>query len=182
MSFAGRTASKERPALSTFQPWKRSRTSSKHSSLRYSMGNKPWTIPPSQRCGRISPSAPASKPVVLEPEPDGPKTDASADTGTGSYLRVAVEQMEELSDSMHQLLAELQADEGIDETLRQIELEIRGLRRGWDQLHAQVNALSSAAQARQGRNGPSIAPRLRDFDQGLKALFRGLSALSRDRR
>jgi two-component system chemotaxis sensor kinase CheA len=120
--------------------------------------------------------------VVLEPEPDGPKTDASADTGTGSYLRVAVEQMEELSNSMHQLLAELQADEGIDETLRQIELEIRGLRRGWDQLHAQVNALGHAAQAQQGRNGPSIAPRLRDFDQGLKALFRRLSALSRDRR
>jgi two-component system, chemotaxis family, sensor kinase CheA len=132
--------------------------------------------------GPQTPSAPTSKPVVLEPEPDGPKTDASADTGTGSYLRVAVEQMEELSDSMHQLLTELQADEGIDDTLRQIELEIRGLRRGWDQLHAQVNALSSAAQARQGRNGPSIAPRLRDFDQGLKALFRRLSALSRDRR
>lgn len=132
--------------------------------------------------GPQTPSAPASKPVVLEPEPDGPKTDASADTGTGSYLRVAVEQMEELSNSMHQLLAELQADEGIDETLRQIELEIRGLRRGWDQLHAQVNALGHAAQAQQGRNGPSIAPRLRDFDQGLKALFRRLSALSRDRR
>ncbi|MFL4989893.1 MAG: chemotaxis protein CheA, partial [Microvirga sp.] len=130
--------------------------------------------------GPQTPSAPASKPVVLEPEPDGPKTDASA--GTGSYLRVAVEQMEELSNSMHQLLAELQADEGIDETLRQIELEIRGLRRGWDQLHAQVNALGHAAQAQQGRNGPSIAPRLRDFDQGLKALFRRLSALSRDRR
>ena len=132
--------------------------------------------------GPQTPLAPASKPVVLEPEPDGPKTDASADTGTGSYLRVAVEQMEELSNSMHQLLAELQADEGIDETLRQIELEIRGLRRGWDQLHAQVNALGHAAQAQQGRNGPSIAPRLRDFDQGLKALFRRLSALSRDRR
>ena len=132
--------------------------------------------------GPQTPSAPASKPVVLEPEPDGPKTDASADTGTGSYLRVAVEQMEELSNSMHQLLAELQADEGIDETLQQIELEIRGLRRGWDQLHAQVNALGHAAQAQQGRNGPSIAPRLRDFDQGLKALFRRLSALSRDRR
>nr|WP_152710144.1 response regulator [Microvirga tunisiensis] len=132
--------------------------------------------------GPQTPSAPASKPVVLEPEPDGPKTDASADTGTGSYLRVAVEQMEELSNSMHQLLAELQADEGIDETLRQIELEIRGLRRGWDQLHAQVNALGHAAQAQQGRNGPSIAPHLRDFDQGLKALFRRLSALSRDRR
>ena len=132
--------------------------------------------------GPQTPSVPTSKPVVLEPEPDGPKTDASADTGTGSYLRVAVEQMEELSDSMHQLLTGLQADEGIDDTLRQIELEIRGLRRGWDQLHAQVNALGHAAQAQQGRNGPSIAPRLRDFDQGLKALFRRLSALSRDRR
>jgi two-component system chemotaxis sensor kinase CheA len=94
--------------------------------------------------------------------------------------------MEELSDSMHQLLAELQADEGIDDTLRQIELDVRGLRRSWDQLHAQINALNSSTQqspsGTNSRNSPSFAPRLRDFDQGLKALFRRLSALSRDRR
>lgn len=127
---------------------------------------------------------PASKPAPIEPESPAPKADA--DTGTGSYLRVAADQMEELSDSMHQLLAELQADEGIDDTLREIELDIRGLRRSWDQLHAQVNAMSSATQQGTGsansRNGPSFAPRLRDFDQGLKALFRRLSTLSRDRR
>src|SRR3712207_6633263 len=87
--------------------------------------------------------------------------------------------MEELSDSMHQLLAELQADEGTDDALRQIELEVRGLRRHWDQLQAQVNALSASTQ--QGR-GASFGPRLRDFDQDLKALFRRLSGLARDRR
>ncbi|QRM29284.1 response regulator [Microvirga sp. VF16] len=130
--------------------------------------------------------AKAPKPASTEPEPIPPKADAPPDTGTGSYLRVAAEQMEELSDSMHQLLAELQADEGIDDTLRQIELEVRGLRRSWDQVHAQINALASATQQGNGstnsRHGPSFAPRLRDFDQGLKALFRRLSALSRDRR
>ena len=87
---------------------------------------------------------------------------------------------------MHRLLTELQADEGIDDTLRQIEQEIRGLRRGWDQLYAQVNALGSAARQESNaaaiRSGGSFAPRLRDFDQGLKTLFRRLSALSRDRR
>lgn len=123
-------------------------------------------------------------PAPLEPEAPAPKADA--DTSTGSYLRVAAEQMGELSDSMHQLLAELQADEGIDDTLREIELDIRGLRRSWDQLHAQVNAMNSATQQGTGnassRNGPSFGPRLRDFDQGLKALFRRLSTLSRDRR
>jgi two-component system chemotaxis sensor kinase CheA len=135
-----------------------------------------------------TPPAPMSKSVPLEPEPPAPKTDAPppADAGTGSYLRVSAEQMEELSDSMHQLLAELQADEGIDDTLRQIELDVRGLRRSWDQLHAQINALNSSTQQSPGgtnsRNSPSFAPRLRDFDQGLKALFRRLSALSRDRR
>jgi two-component system chemotaxis sensor kinase CheA len=135
-----------------------------------------------------TPPAPMSKSVPLEPEPTAPKTDAPApaDTGTGSYLRVSAEQMEELSDSMHQLLAELQADEGIDDTLRQIELDVRGLRRSWDQLHAQINALNSSTQqspsGTNSRNSPSFAPRLRDFDQGLKALFRRLSALSRDRR
>jgi two-component system chemotaxis sensor kinase CheA len=137
---------------------------------------------------RRMPSAPASEPAPIEPEPVAPKADAPtpADTVTGSYLRVAAEQMEELSDSMHQLLAELQADAGIDDTLRQIELEVRGLRRSWDQLHAPVNALNSATQHSSGgtasHSGPSFAPRLRDFDQGLKALFRRLSALSRDKR
>jgi two-component system chemotaxis sensor kinase CheA len=137
---------------------------------------------------RQMPSALASEPAPIEPEPVAPKADAPtpADTGAGSYLRVAAEQMEELSDSMHQLLAELQADAGIDDTLRQIELEVRGLRRSWDQLHAPVNALNSATQQISGgaasHSGPSFAPRLRDFDQGLKALFRRLSALSRDRR
>ncbi|MGO4524573.1 response regulator [Microvirga sp. 2MCAF35] len=131
---------------------------------------------------------PVAKPEPLAPEATAPKAEVPAhtDTGTGAYLRVAAEQMEELSDSMHQLLAELQADEGIDDTLRQVELEVRGLRRSWDQLHAQVNTLSAATQrAPDGsgfRGNPSFAPRLRDFDQGLKALFRRLSALSRDRR
>jgi len=135
-----------------------------------------------------TPSAPTSTPVSPAPETAAPKTDApaAADTGPGSYLRVAAEQMEELSDSMHQLLAELQSDEGLDDTLRQIELEVRGLRRSWDQLHGQLNASNSSTQlsptGTNGRNSPSVAPRLRDFDQGLKALFRRLSALSRDRR
>ena len=88
-----------------------------------------------------APTVPASTPASGEPESPAPKADAT-DSGAGSYLRVAAEQMEELSDSMHRLLTELQADEGIDDTLRQIEQEIRGLRRGWDQLYAQVNALA----------------------------------------
>ena len=132
-----------------------------------------------------APTVPASTPASGEPEPPAPKADAT-DSGAGSYLRVAAEQMEDLSDSMHRLLTELQADEGIDDTLRQIEQEIRGLRRGWDQLYAQVNALGSAARQESNaaaiRSGGSFAPRLRDFDQGLKTLFRRLSALSRDRR
>nr|WP_210278652.1 response regulator [Microvirga flocculans] len=132
------------------------------------------------------PSPPAPETVPLDQDIPASKTDtaASAETVTGSYLRVATEQMEELSHSMHQLLAELQADEGFDHALRQIELEIRGLRRSWDQLHAQVNALNAAQADAAGRDarGPSPIPRLRDFDQNLKALFRRLSALSRDRR
>jgi two-component system chemotaxis sensor kinase CheA len=128
-----------------------------------------------------APPLQALKPTPIEPEPSPPKADtaASAEAGSGSYLRVAAEQMEDLSNSMHQLLAELQADESIDDALRQIELEVRGLRRHWDQLQAQVNALASTQQ---GRGSPSFGPRLRDFDQGLKAVFRRLSALARNRR
>ena len=129
---------------------------------------------------------PASTPRIRRTGTSSSESRCDRTAGAGSYLRVAAEQMEELSDSMHRLLTELQADEGIDDTLRQIELEIRGLRRSWDQLHAQVNALGSAARQESNaaamRSGGSFAPRLRDFDQGLKALFRRLSALSRDRR
>lgn len=128
-----------------------------------------------------APSAPASTPAPPEPEATARTADAPApaETGAGSYLRVSADQMEELSDSMHQLLAELQTDEGVD-ALRQIEMEIRGLRRSWDHLHAQVSAAGSGAH--QTRGNASFTPRLRDFDQGLKALFRKLSALSQDRR
>jgi two-component system, chemotaxis family, sensor kinase CheA len=140
---------------------------------------KPSTAPaPAQQ-------APASMPATREPDVSSPKVEAAAPVEAGSYLRVAAEQMEELSSSMHQLLTELQANESLDDVLRQIELEIRGLRRSWDQLHAQMNASGTAAQ--QGlsvtqRSAVSFAPRLRDFDQGLKGLFRRLSALARERR
>ena len=60
-----------------------------------------------------APTVPASTPASGEPESPAPKADAT-DSGAGSYLRVAAEQMEELSDSMYRLLTELQADEGID--------------------------------------------------------------------
>jgi two-component system chemotaxis sensor kinase CheA len=134
------------------------------------------------------PAAPAPAPVPATREPDvpSPKVEAATPVEAGSYLRVAAEQMEELSSSMHQLLTELQANESLDDVLRQIELEIRGLRRSWDQLHAQMNA-SGSTTAQQGlnvaqRSAVSFAPRLRDFDQGLKGLFRRLSALARERR
>ncbi|MFC4175671.1 response regulator [Microvirga sp. GCM10011540] len=117
-----------------------------------------------------------------------PKPDATppADAGAGTYLRVAAEQMEQLSSSMHALVAELQDDEAFDDTLRQIEVEVRGLRRGWDALHAQLVSTAPAgkgsAAERTGRTTGAATPRLRDFDQDLKALFRKLSALARSRK
>jgi two-component system chemotaxis sensor kinase CheA len=126
-----------------------------------------------------------STPAPREPDVPSAKVEGGAGVDAGSYLRVAAEQMEELSSSMHQLLAELQANEGMDNAMRQIELEIRGLRRSWDQLYAQMNASGSTAQqgSRGARRGAvSVAPRLSDFDQSLKAMFRRLSALARERR
>ena len=129
-----------------------------------------------------APAQPSSSPVQAprEPEAEAPPPLPAAETG--AYLRVAADQMENLSASMHQLLAELQASGGIDEVLRQIEVEIRSLRRSWDGLHAQVNAGAPAARPGSSSGAASFASRLRDFDQDLKALFRRLSALSRDRR
>ncbi len=105
---------------------------------------------------------------------------ASPEAAAGSYLRVAVEQMDELSGSMHQLLAELQGDDAISEALREIETEVRALRRSWDHLHPQMSARTPANA--DGRAASTFAPRLRDFDQGLRGLFRRLSALSREQR
>nr|WP_201752004.1 response regulator [Microvirga arsenatis] len=129
-----------------------------------------------------APAQPSSSPAQAprEPEAEAPPPPPAAETG--AYLRVAADQMENLSASMHQLLAELQASGGIDEVLRQIEVEIRSLRRSWDGLHAQVNAGALAVRPGSSSRTASFASRLRAFDQDLKALFRRLSALSRDRR
>lgn len=144
--------------------------------------------------GVLHPSAesiPASQPTApqpetLAPEVKAPKPEPSPyPEGTGAYLRVSADQMEDLSGSMHQLLAELQTDEAINDTLRQIELEARSLRRSWEQLHAQATIMTSSAQTRDDmpvRTGTSFTPRLRDFDQNLKTLLRRLSNLSREQR
>lgn len=126
------------------------------------------------------PAAPDQRPSPLEETtPSVP-----AESGTGAYLRVAAEQMEQLSSSMHQLLSELQADEALNASLRQIELDVRGLRRGWDALHAQALALSPGRRAPDNaeRTAAAFLPRLRDFDRDLKSLFRTLSSLARDQR
>ncbi len=134
------------------------------------------------------PAAPASPPVSSQAETSPVRTAradaaAPAEPGAGTYLRVASEQMEQLSGSMYQLLAELQASEALNEALRQIEIDVRGLRRSWDTLQGQI--LSSTVGRGQGEGlRPSVntaVPRLRDFDQDLKALFRRLSALARNR-
>ncbi|KFG67787.1 response regulator [Microvirga sp. BSC39] len=130
-------------------------------------------------------SAPASPTAPRESEPSLAQADTIVDSGGGSYLRVSAEQMEELSTSMHQLLTVLQANESLDDDLRQIEIDSRGLRRNWDHLQEQMNALGANAQhgynATQ-RSTASFAPRLRDFDQSLKTLLRKVSALTRERR
>ncbi|MGO4388990.1 response regulator [Microvirga sp. 2YAF29] len=138
--------------------------------------------------------AAASKPAPPQPKGPAPEVKATAPAkqepspsaeSAGAYLRVSADQMEDLSGSMHQLLAELQADEAINDTLRQIELEARSLRRSWEQLHAQAAIMASSAQSgadAPARAGASFTPRLRDFDQNLKTLLRGLSNLSREQR
>ena len=60
--------------------------------------------------------------------------------------------MEQLSGSMHQLLAELQASEALNDTLRQVEIDVRGLRRSWDTLRGQI-AFSAVAGAEPSARG-----------------------------
>ena len=132
-------------------------------------------------------TAPASQPLTPReesPAPLRPEVSGASDQGSGSYLRVAADQMEQLSSSMHQLLAEIQADEAIAEDLHQIERDVRGLRRSWDLLQRQVKSAGSAQYVPDptSRGAAAFTSRLRDFDQDLKGLFRTISSLSRDRR
>ena len=131
------------------------------------------------------PPAPTPATAPRDPESSLSTIDSVSDGGGSSYLRVSAEQMEELSTSMHQLLTVLQMNESLDDDLRQIELDTRGLRRSWDQLQEQMSALGTATQHRHHpgqRSAATFAPRLRDFDQSLKGLFRKVSALTRERR
>ncbi|MBM1171222.1 hybrid sensor histidine kinase/response regulator [Microvirga arabica] len=141
-------------------------------------------LKPSASPVEAQPAPTLTTPRESEPSPSKADAGAPVDAGGSAYLRVAADQMEELSTSMHQLLTVLQANESLDDDLRQVELEIRGLRRSWDQLQEQMNASGAAAQpgSRASRNAASFTPRLRDFDQGLKGLFRRISALTRERR
>lgn len=129
----------------------------------------------------VPPAAPAPPRAETSPAWTA-RTEAAApaESGAGTYLRVASEQMEQLSGSMYQLLAQLQASESLNEALRQIEIDVRGLRRSWDTLQGQI--LSTAVGPGQTEGRGSAMPRLRDFDQDLKALFRRLSALARSRK
>lgn len=135
----------------------------------------------------LVPPEAASAPPLAEPTTAHvAKAEAAAplESGAGTYLRVASEQMEQLSGSMYQLLAELQTGEALNDTLRQIEIDVRGLRRSWDTLHGQIVSTAAAQEQAEGRrrSGNEALPRLRDFDQDLKALFRRLSALARSRK
>lgn len=135
--------------------------------------------PPSTQSAPPSLAGEPSSASAQEPEPVAP-----AESSTGPYLRVASEQMDQLSSSMHHLLAELQTDEAMNAALRQVELDMRGLRRSWDALSTQALALSSRAPASESAEHlkDAFTPRLRDFDRDLKGLFRKLSALARDQK
>ena len=128
--------------------------------------------------------APPAPPEKSEPSASKPEQPAAPEQASGSYLRVAADQMEQLSSSMHQLLAEIQADEAISDDLQQIEFDVRDLRRGWDVLQTQVKSagLSVDGARADGRRAAAFTSRLRAFDQDLKSLFRTLSSLARDRK
>jgi two-component system chemotaxis sensor kinase CheA len=124
--------------------------------------------------------APLEKQGSLPPRPEPP---GMPEQGVGSYLRVAANQMEQLSSSMHQLLAEIQADDAISEDLQQVELDVRGLRRSWDLLQPQMKIIGPGAGSQfadsGSRNTGAFTSRLRAFDQDLRGLFRTLSTLAR---
>ncbi len=97
---------------------------------------------------------PAPKPATAAP--------AQAAEEAVEFVRIDVEAVGGLARAMQTLSGDVLDQGAIDEDLRRLAADVRRLERDW----------------RESRVGPGAAARARDFEQGLKALSRGLNELS----
>ncbi|MFH5925815.1 hybrid sensor histidine kinase/response regulator [Roseomonas xinghualingensis] len=83
------------------------------------------------------------------------------------YLRVEASRVERLSATMLSLKSLIQRQDSTGAGLREVEGELRALRRGWEGLRTALPV------------DPALAPRLRGFEAALGEVLRHVSALSR---
>lgn len=103
-----------------------------------------------------APAAPASAPVPAEAGPPGEKAP--------EYVRVDAELGLRLSEAMHQLSADLLAEEALVEVVQRLQRDGRTLERLWGEVRMRGA----------GREGPHVQA----FEAGLRSLTRELSALA----
>jgi two-component system chemotaxis sensor kinase CheA len=116
---------------------------------------------------RAAPSGPSSVEPSVPARPAAPAEPAPLAEG---YLRVEAGRVERLSAAMYGLKALIQRHDSTAAGLRELEAELRSLRRGWEGLRGVLAA------------DPPLAPRLRGFEAALGEVVRRTSGLSRQAR
>jgi two-component system chemotaxis sensor kinase CheA len=113
-----------------------------------------------------APEAPPTGPASPRPA----QAPAEAPLPAEGYLRVEASRVERLSAAMYGLKSLIQRHDSTGAGLREVEAELRMLRRSWDGLRAALPP------------DPSLTPRLRGFDAALGEVVRRVSGLTRQGR
>jgi two-component system chemotaxis sensor kinase CheA len=110
----------------------------------------------------------AGLPVIPQPPQQAPPQTSEEHTATPLvYLRVAAEQVQRLSDRVHELTSELESHEAAESTLRALQRDAHAVNRAWDDLRMGF--------AGETRVSARTASRLKLFERDLQALVRGIS-------
>ena len=110
------------------------------------------------------PPAPAPAPAPGPPPP--PANEAPGADKAPEYVRVDAELSQRLTEAMHQLSSDLQAEEGLADLVQRLKRDGRSLERLWPEVRGRTG---------HGRDAAS----LNAFEAGLRSLIRDLSDLSR---
>ncbi|GJD52282.1 Sensor histidine kinase RcsC [Methylobacterium crusticola] len=136
-----------------------------------------------------APPAPAPAIVPAATPPAGPAPEAApaekAAEGGIAYLRIASDQVEGLSRAVHALSAALQGQEAIGGAVAALDAGGRDLRRSVDAVQGRTGEVAALARRLREQGDPAGAAldafvdRVRRLDGDLRAVVRGVSALSR---
>ncbi|TGD93874.1 hybrid sensor histidine kinase/response regulator [Methylobacterium nonmethylotrophicum] len=143
--------------------------------------------------GAPIPAAQPAPPLTAKPAPELPAdrapepapAQAGPQDGAVAYLRVASDQIENLSKAVHDLTAALQGQETIGAAVAGLESGARALRRSVDTVQGRTGEIVALARRLREAGDPAGAAldgfvdRVRRLDGDLRGVIRGISALAR---